>query len=381
MASAGPCGPVNPLGRIRSFKHGEYVTQRRTYSAIEVERIRTAYRQIFPKLNDSLAAYWDLGSARKRDWSFLTTNFHEVDYEGMRSLHADVEALQSRYFSAHAGKAGQELKKLCEDTGAALRDLAEKHQSGLSIGICPWTDHGLLQTYSPEKKRVTIIVAHDWYPVVPLRRHPFDSPLWVSGLHALEERKTMRYVEGAPGSIYDGSSVFLFVNLVPDYRPPGADVVGKLKNYDPWRVGFTAMVEALSERFDDMQVISWGSPVWTQLRKQVSSNGSGLDVMAYAKSDSHQGKYVIFEAGKVKVPYLPLAHPSFSPNYRNKEHWKHVVGGYQALGLGQPGPGSPLEWGEGALRIAAKGHLPDGPAALPAANAGGVENHLSPLDA
>ena len=351
------------------------MTPRRIYSAIEVERIRSAYRQIFPKLTDRLADYWDLGGSRKRDWSFLTTNFHEVDYDRMLSLHADVEALQARYFSAHEGKTGDELMALCTNMGTALRDLTEKHRSGLSIGICPWTDHGLLQTYSPEKKRVTIIVAHDWYPVVPLRRHPFDSPLWVSGLHALEDRKAMRYVEGAPGSIYDGSSVCLFVNLVPDYRPPGADVVGKLKNYDQWRAGFTALVEALSERFDAIQAISWGAPVWTQLRKQVSSSASGLEVMAYAKSDAHQGKYVVFEAGKVKVPYLPLAHPSFSSNYRNKAHWKHVVGGYQALGLGQPGPGSPLEWGEGALRVSAKDHLP-APVALATARAGSVENQV-----
>jgi hypothetical protein len=30
----------------------------------------------------------------------------------------------------------------------------------------------------------------------------------------------MRYVEGAPRAIYDGSTVCLFVNLVPDFRPP-----------------------------------------------------------------------------------------------------------------------------------------------------------------
>ena len=330
------------------------MTQRRIYGAVEVDRIRTAYREIFPKLTDDLPTYWDLGGSRKRDWSFLTTNFHEVGYERMLALHADVDALQSQYVSDRKTTSHDDLEGLCKKTAIALRDLTKKHQSGLSIGVCPWTDHGLLQTYSPEKQRVTLVVGHDWYPVIPLKLHPLDSPLCVSGLHALEEKQTMRYVEGAPRSIYDGSSVYLFVNLVPDYRPPGADLVGKWTEYGQWRPGFIALVRALAERFDSVQMISWGSQVWSVLRKHVTSS-SGVGLMQYAKSDS-SGKPAVFEAEGVKVPYLPLAHPSFGTNYRNKDHWKHVVDGYMALGVGHPGPGGRLVWGDGALRVPAESH-------------------------
>lgn len=334
------------------------MTSRRVYSTAEVGRIRTAYREIFPTITDGLVRYWDIGASRERPWSFLTTNFHEADYDRMLALHADVEALQTRHFSKLEGKAGGELQQLCDDTGKALRQLAlEKHRCGMSIGICPWTDHGLLQTYASEKKRVTVIVGHDWYPVVPPKQHPFDSPLRVSGLHALEEKKVQLYVEGAPRAIFDGSSVYLFVNLIPDYRPPGALVTGAWSKGGRWLEGFTALIEALSKRFNSIQMISWGVPAWTALRKHVLASESRLGIMQYAKAA--QGEAVYFEAGDLRVRYLPLAHPSFGSNFRSEHHQQHVVSGYKALEVGRPGPEFPLIWGDGALRVASeRGYLP-----------------------
>jgi hypothetical protein len=47
--------------------------------------------------------------------------------------------------------------------GMALREVTRLTGVGLSLGVCPWTDHGLFQTYerNKHKGRLTIILAHD----------------------------------------------------------------------------------------------------------------------------------------------------------------------------------------------------------------------------
>ena len=303
---------------------------RKFYTRDQVKQITGAYQHIFGSITPELRSYWDLD--RNREWGCLTTDFQNATFEqyqeaSRRTL--EIEANLNRLAREHADQARMEAAR--KEAGRALRNVTQQTGVGLSLGVCPWTDHGLFETYerNQHKKRLTIILGHDWYPIVPNKQHPVDVPLsrGDGGLH-----RAVKYiqVEAVPKSIIEKSELLLFLNLKPDFRPPIARVTGAFNPYPRCVEGFSALVEAVSRNFK-VQVISWGAPVWELLREKVDSTPVHLGVSENAKKQS--GSLQELKCGKTSVPYLPLVHPCWAPNFKEARHFSHVLEGYRQMGL------------------------------------------------
>ncbi|MES2403084.1 MAG: hypothetical protein V4567_01960 [Pseudomonadota bacterium] len=291
---------------------------RQFYTRNQVKIIIDAYQHIFGLIGNELRSYWDLD--RKRDWGCLTTDFHKSTFE-------QYDEASRRAIKAEATISNP------KELGFALREITKETGVGLSLGVCPWTDHGLLQTYEQNKHkgRLTIILGHDWYPIVPQPKkkpHPVDVPLCCDqGLHTCQ-----KYIHrgAVPAAIESKQELLLFLNLNPDFRPPNTPVSGRFEpsTYQRCAKGFDALVEAVSRNFKEVQVISWGAPVWEALREQGDEDSKSLSVMAYAKERS--GRFLKLRCGGKIVPYLPLAHPCYASNF-NKANAHQ---GFLKMGLG-----------------------------------------------
>lgn len=294
--------------------------EREFYSRDDVNLIREAYQHIFGTVGAELRQYWDLD--RRREWGCLTSDFHQStfeQYEAASRLALEVE----------------EAEHDPVQRGAALRDVTRTTGVGLSIGVCPWTDHGLFQTYrrNRHKGRLTIVVGHDWYPIVPQRAarpHPVDVPLWrYAGLRGLT-----KYIQvgAVPTAIMDNDELLLFVNFKPDFRPPNVPVKGPFDPYDRCAEGFSALVAAASREFQ-VRVISWGADVWKLLARQVDGMRKPLGVCVHARAEQNFGRPLDLMCGATAVPYLPLAHPCDRRNF-DDHHAAHAHEGFLRMGLG-----------------------------------------------
>lgn len=295
---------------------------RQFYTHDQVKVIIDAYQHIFGPIGNELRAYWDLD--RKRDWGCLTTDFHKSTFE------------QYDEASRRAIKAEEKIGDP-KELGFALREITQETGVGLSIGVCPWTDHGLFQTYEQNKYKgqLTIILGHDWYPIVPKPQpkkepHPVDVPLCCDqGLHTCKKYIT---VGAVPRAIVEKSELSLFLNFNPDFRKPGDPVAGRFdpSTYRRCAEGFNALVEAVGRNFK-VQIISWGAPVWESLREQVKGVDEALGVMQNAEKRS--GCLLELRCGKQSVPYLPLAHPCYASNFKKSYHAAHAQRGFVEMGL------------------------------------------------
>lgn len=289
------------------------------YSEDQVAHILNVYRSIFPSISPELADYWGLN--RQRTWSCLTTNFHQATYEKLHALHLQAQEID-----------GMDLD--FQKKGDALRDAALGLDVGYSIGITPWTDHLLSQTYSDDKNSVVILLGHDWYPIVPDGR-PSGTPLGASdSLHHVES-----YWPAAPEAVLEGDTVGFFFNLYPDYRPPGDPKCGRLTQYGytyaQCLAGVDAMVDALSKRFEHIQLISWGSNVWDALLCRVA--GAAPKTLLSKHIGSAPGMVQTIELAGRRLRYLPLMHPGHWGNFGRPYHLRHVKAGFAELDLGLPG--------------------------------------------
>lgn len=289
--------------------------KRPRYKPDEVKTITEAYQHIFGSISAELRAYWDLD--RKRDWGCLTTDFNTATFEQYQEASNLVEDIR--------------IQNL-EERGLALKEVTRKTGVGLSLGVCPWTDHGLFQTYEQNKRKgqLTIILGHDWYPIVADKEHPADAPLYCDqGLHTC---KKYIGVGAVPPAIVNRSELLLFLNFNPDYRKPNTSVAGRFKpdTYRCCAKGFNALVEAVSRNFE-VKLISWGAPVWESLREQVNGTDRSLSVMQNAKEKS--GCLLDLCCGRQSVRYLPLAHPCYASNFKKSYHAEHVRKGFKAMGL------------------------------------------------
>jgi hypothetical protein len=288
------------------------------YSPESVAQIQHAYRSIFPKITPELAAYWGLD--RQRPWSCLTTDFHEATFAKLQDLHARTREIDRMGLTFEA-------------KGRALRGASLDLGVGFSIGISPWTDNLLARTYSDEKDNAVILLGHDWYPIVPDER-PSGTPLLATdSLHHVE-----RYWPGAPETVLEGRTVGLFVNLYPDYRPPGDPKCGNLRQYGysyaQCLAGLDAMMTEVGKRFKQVQLVSWGSNVWAALLPRVHSVRQNILLSDFMRETP--GRLLALELGGRNVPYLPLMHPGHWGNFGRAYHLRHVKAGYQAMNLGLP---------------------------------------------
>lgn len=280
------------------------------YTQHQVDTILNAYRSLFPTIDGPLAAYMDTN--RTREWSYLTTNFHGARYEQFHDLHCRTRQIDEMGLGA-------------QQKANALRAASVDCGVGFSIGFCPWTDDLLYRTYSPEKDHLTILVGHDWYPIVPPGRVRSDSPLFCGDTF----HDVPRYHPAAPPAVLDNTTVALFLNLYPDYRRPNANKTGSLKAFEQCMPGLDAVIASVSRQFKTIQLVSWGADQWAALSKRVTRNGKSLGLMDQARRAP--GKILSFASNGIEVPYLPLAHPSFATNFRNAAHLEHVRLGFAAL--------------------------------------------------
>ena len=253
---------------------------------------------------------------RDRPWSFITTDFHRADADRLIELHQRSTLISERGFSK-------------EDRGEALREASRVLDVGLSLGVCPWTDNLLIETYDPSAphRDLVVLVGHDWYPIG--ESLPLESPLWIQGLHHVD-----KYRRWCPESFFArdrNRPVIFFLNFYPDFRRPGASKTGVLRERDGclpyWECmdGLKEVLRLLTPKFERTSIISWGAPVWSALRELVDG---GVRRRQLGEQQATGGLLSI--AGH---PYLPMAHPSFGTNQRKP----YLQAMYGQLGLGRPG--------------------------------------------
>lgn len=281
------------------------------YSKADVEFIFHAYRHIFGDADEAVFDY--LGFRPRRAWSHLTTDFRSASYEQCLELHLYSESLHTR--GLPPSEEAELLKKKCSEVGA-----------GYSLGICPWTDNLLFESFRTEKSDIVMVIGHDWYPIAAGRLA--ESGLYVAGLH-----HTPKYQRWCPEAFFDAADgpVVLFMNLYPDFRPPGSKKTGPLPavrelSYSDCVKGITAAIRAVEKRYQSVKLVSWGVPAWSALVEYVTAGVIAKGLKQQASRGTGQ-PLTLFG-----LEYLPLAHPSFASN-QNKAH---LVDGYDAMRLGSP---------------------------------------------
>lgn len=295
---------------------------RSIYTRNEAEELQAAYQYIFPELTPGIREYWDLD--RKRAWCSLPSDFHRArfdDYEKVTHRVLEIE----RTITDEVQK-GQALHQVTLDLGV-----------GLSIGPGPWSDISLHETFARNvrKNRATVLVMSDCYPIVPKRSkkpHPVEAPLLrYVGISSYRKYKDHG---GVPKAVVDMSELVIFLNYVPDFRPPLAPTTGPFKApYSRNRDGFMEVLNAIARRFPEINLITYGVPSWKALRIDVLDLPNPLGILAHAKSDRGRGKLLELPIGQAQIRYLPLAHPSDTRNF-NQEHAEHAHLGFKAMGLG-----------------------------------------------
>ena len=301
-----------------------------SYNLDHAKAIIAAYQDIFPEITPQLAAYLDFD--RKRPWSYLTSNFHQATLDQYQRLSDAVEQIERHARANHPVPA--------TELAVELVSAARAEGIGFSLGICPWTDHGLHSTYGGGRtNRLTILVGHDWYPIIPKRArepHPLNWPLRQDGLHMLPAHKAASYYAGIAQSVLDGQSVLLFMNLYPDYREPEEHTTGPVKaGYAGCLEGFEAVLAATRHRYhpDDVTIISWGAKPWQLLSACVGiRQPDGIMAM----TEDLAGQPLEFRSRMNAYRYLPMAHPSEGRNFHIGFHLEHVRQGFNKLGLGPP---------------------------------------------
>jgi hypothetical protein len=277
------------------------------YTAQEADAILAAYRRVFPHTADALAAYWDF--PRARCWSCLTTDFHKVTSDQVEAFHGALQTMDRTGAPA--------------DVGDRLRTLSLTCGVGYSLGISPWTDDLLLRTFIERTRRVLIILGHDWYPIVTRTpAYQARSPL---------ERQSLfdeaPYAAAVPDIGRCVDCTVLFINLYPDFRPPGGDVMGALGDYGPWLLGIEAVCQSVARGFELAGIVSWGSHVWEAMKRRsvrewgLDPDWRSLGVMAVAARHRGQHPLMLLMGGR-RVRWFPFAHPSFATNFRRADHWE-----------------------------------------------------------
>ena len=188
---------------------------------------------------------------------------------------------------------------------------------GYSLGISPWTDDLLLQTFSEKTKFVIIVLGHDWYPIVGNEISP-TPPLQREGI------SDKRYSDAIPISLRTVEDcAILFMNLYPDFRQPGAPKTGPLENYKQWVKGLEAVCKSISQQYCLVRIISWGGPVWEALRKKLGAEWQQLGVRNAVDRQYRHGQVepIDLHLGGMKISYHAFAHPSFATNFKNELHW------------------------------------------------------------
>lgn len=307
------------------------------YDESQVRQIQAGYKRLFPVLTPELREYWNFEHsprtgkvhrphypAEKKLWPYLTTNFHDGTYAQLLAL-SDAASDIDRRNLTHRER-GERLAAACDAT-----------RTGLSIGISPWTDHALFasRAWEPQRDRLVVVLGHDWYPIATHNDayvdgcHPCDVPL--ARYQALDDPNLPGgYRIAIPDAVRapDERTVVLFMNLVPDLRPPGYSKEGALWGYADWVKGLDAVLDSVLQVFkpDHVAMLAWGAETWRAILPKLSG-GHGFGIK---KWQSHApGEVLKYGAQRGEVRVLPSAHPSYAVNL----HKQHLREGFANLGF------------------------------------------------
>lgn len=268
------------------------------YTIPEAQHILGAYRTVFSDHSLSVSVYLDIGPQRQREWSCLTTNFYDVTLDAIEQFDRAVRNANIN-----------EMPK--NDLGQYFRQLSIEHNIGYSLGISPWTDYLLHKSFTPELKKIVIILGHDWYPLIPENLQIWDSinpPLRQCPI-------TGSYDEAIPNLFKNGEFILFFMNLFPDFREPFASKTGSLGNadfYKPFVEGFEAVCDAIAENYEIAALIVWGSDVWTALKSKIASDWQQrgfIETIKYQHQCHNNGIPITLGEGTYKA--FPLPHPAY----------------------------------------------------------------------
>src|SRR5262249_20361691 len=142
----------------------------------------------------------------------------------------------------------------------------------------------LFRTFTGTTRRVVIVLAHDWYPIVsdPMAEIEARPPLRNFRFLGTDDAKWRKYSEAVPGEeLRQQGLALLYLNLVPDYRHPGADIEGPFPfkdpdtfGYDHCVEGFEAICAAVATQYEIAGISSWGRHVWESLRRRLDQYAS-----------------------------------------------------------------------------------------------------------
>lgn len=283
------------------------------YADNEVETILRAYRRLVPAIDAPLRQYWDFG--HDRDWSCLVSDFHTVGAAQLEGFHRALDQPPNSWSST-------------TEQGDWLRSTSREHGVGFSLGISPWTDDLILRSFKDATREVVLIVGHDWYPIVNPAYTP-RSPLVRFSL--LDEAIYARAVPVARAT--EAGIGLLFVNLYPDFRPPGDETTGKMSiKYGPYVDGLMALCSAVACNFRLRGVVSWGGPVWEALQMRLDRDQRTGLWQAVTRVRS-RGAALSLPTPDGEVPYYPFLHPSsyLKPRFADPEHLEAYQAAWDTL--------------------------------------------------
>ena len=284
------------------------------YTDEQVECVLQLYRQIFSNRGAGwrqVAEYWDFG--RSRQWSWLTTDFHAVT--------------AGQILTFDAARRNWCRSNRPENDAEALVNLAREHKCGYSLGISPWTDSALQATFTPETTKLIVLVGHDWYPIVPLRgpveaRPPLDSFRLLDSADDV----VRAYARGMPSAedFHRAGIGLLFLNLVPDFRPPNAKSDGTFPftdrtfHYDHCAAGIKEALRLAQARFRILRVVTWGNSAWEAFRYGVGDHDSAwLGVKAASAQYGQAGVPWQIDTDQETFSIHPFPHPLPSKQHLN----------------------------------------------------------------
>jgi hypothetical protein len=297
------------------------------YTDDQVETLLRLYRKLFPKdteLWGEVARYLDFERPPKRKWSCVATDFHSVS---LKQFHDLDTALQARRPASGASP---------EQNGAALADLAQKHGCGYSIGINRWTDSALHDTLRDDTQELIVLIGHDRHPIVekdgkikgdrgPLNKYPL--------LDSTDPRRGAGYGRGLPSAeqFRRARTGLLYLNLVPDYRPPGAKAAGNFPFDDEAAFGYSHCVKglqaalklALSTFPRLLHVVTWSRHVWKALREFTEDWAvRPLRVTAAAMRGGTDGFPWLLDGHRLRIHPFPHTVPSYQRPVWTNELWE-----------------------------------------------------------
>jgi hypothetical protein len=89
------------------------------YTVLQVNHILSAYKSLFPSTEGELANYWDYGQTRP--WSCLTTDFHKVSIETIRTFDAAVRQIDSTALSHQSPRVQANRSRVAMRVGRLTR--------------------------------------------------------------------------------------------------------------------------------------------------------------------------------------------------------------------------------------------------------------------